>query len=253
MKIEGFIVHLQRAKARRVQVEHLLAATPVKTRVLDAVDGQAIANEELARYAGKALHEPAYPFVLRKSEIACFLSHRKAWRMIVEEGLDAGLIIEDDVALDAALFPRCLEMAERACKGKAYVQFRISRIRGNFRDVLRDDEIRLVAPDVTQLGTVAQLVTREAAAHLLDLTERFDRPVDTFLQMRWVTGIVPQCVVPSGVSDQSSEIGGSTISASGKTESSAGERLKREWNRFVYRRQVRKRSRDHLQAGMERF
>ncbi|EIM72126.1 glycosyl transferase family protein [Nitratireductor aquibiodomus RA22] len=220
MKIEGFIVHLRRATARRPQVEHLLATLPVETHVVDAVDGQALGDDETGRHYVKGLHQPAYPFALRQSEIACFLSHRKVWRMIVERGLDAGLIVEDDVALDMPLFGRCLEVAKRACVGKAYVQFRISPVRGRMRDVARDGEVRLVAPQVSQLGTVAQLVTREAAQHLLALTERFDRPVDTFLQMRWVTGIAPFCVVPSGISDQSAEIGGSTVSASGKTRRS---------------------------------
>ncbi len=252
MKIEGFIVHLRRATARRPQVEHLLASLPVETHVVDAVDGQALGDDEVGRHYVTGLHQPAYPFALRQSEIACFLSHRKVWRMIVERRLDAGLIVEDDVALDMPLFGRCLEVAKQACAGKAYVQFRISPVRGRMREVARDGEVRLVAPQVSQLGTVAQLVTREAAQHLLALTERFDRPVDTFLQMRWVTGIAPFCVVPSGISDQSAEIGGSTVSASGKARRSPGERLWREWSRFIYRRRVQKYSRDWCETEVER-
>ncbi|WP_299934583.1 glycosyltransferase family 25 protein [uncultured Nitratireductor sp.] len=243
VKIEGFIIHLQRATARRQQVDHLLKELPVKASVVDAVDGQAMSDEEIAGHYVKELHRPAYPFALRKSEVACFLSHRKVWRMIVERGLDAGLIIEDDVALDVALFGRCFEMAKAACKGAAYVQFRISPVRGDVREVARERDVTLVAPEVSQLGTVAQLVTREAAEQLLALTERFDRPVDTFLQMRWVTDIAPYCVVPSGISDQSGEIGGSTISASGKARRGLGEHLMREWRRFSYRRRVREYSR----------
>ena len=174
-----------------------------------------LGDDEIGRHSVKGRHQPAYPFALRPSEVACFLSHRKVWRMIVERGLDAGLIVEDDVALDMPLFGRCMEVAKQACVGKAYVQFRISPVRGRVREMARDGDIRLLAPQVSQLGTVAQLVTREAAQHLLALTERFDRPVDTFLQMRWVTGIAPFCVVPSGIGDQSAEIGGSTVSASG--------------------------------------
>ena len=81
---------------------------------------------------------------------------------------------------------------------------------------------------------------------------RFDRPVDTFLQMRWVTGIAPFCVVPSGIGDQSAEIGGSTVSASGKARRSPGERLWREWSRFVYRRRVQKYSRGWFETEVER-
>ncbi|WP_292896678.1 MULTISPECIES: glycosyltransferase family 25 protein [unclassified Nitratireductor] len=252
MKIEGFIVHLERATARRPQVEHLMASLPVESHVVDAVDGQELGDEEIGRHYVKGLHHPDYPFVLKQSEIACFLSHRKVWRMIVERGLDAGLIVEDDVALQMPFFGRCLELARRGCTGKAYVQFRISPVRGKVQEVAREGEIRLVAPEVSQLGTVAQLVTREAAEHLLALSDHFDRPVDTFLQLRWVTGIAPLCVVPSGISDQSAEIGGSTVSASGKVKRSISERIRREWKRFAYRSKVRKYSRGWQATGVKR-
>lgn len=236
VKIEGFIIHLQRATARRQQVDHLLKELPVKASVVDAVDGQAMSDDEIASHYVKELHRPAYPFALRKSEVACFLSHRKVWRMIVERGLDAGLIIEDDVALDVALFGRCFEMGKAACKGAAYVQFQTRPVKGAFRTVARGDGIDVVSPEITQLRTSAQLVSRETAEKLLNLSERFDRPVDTFLQMRWLTGITPVCVVPSGVSDRTQETGGSTIQG-GKTP---WQRVSREYHRFMYRQAVRR-------------
>jgi len=235
LKIEGFIVHLQRATARRRQVDHLLKELPVETRVVEAVDGQALSDTQIAERYAKGLHKPSYPFELRKSEVACFLSHRKVWRTIVESDLDAGLIVEDDVALDVALFRRCFEVAKTVCAGKAYLQFQTRPVKGAFRTVVRTDGVDVLSPEVTQLRTSAQLVSREAARALLSISERFDRPVDTFLQMRWLTDIVPLCVVPSGVSDCTQQTGGSTIQG-GK---SPWQRVSREYHRFVYRRAVR--------------
>jgi GR25 family glycosyltransferase involved in LPS biosynthesis len=58
---------------------------------------------------------------------------------------------------------------------------------------------------------VAQLVSREAAIRLLKASERVDRPVDVLLQMAWATAVVPKSVVPSGIREISSCLGGSTL------------------------------------------
>jgi GR25 family glycosyltransferase involved in LPS biosynthesis len=91
-------------------------------------------------------------------------------------------------------------------------------------------------PVVLPLGTQAQVVSADAARRLLDASEPFDRPIDVFLQMRWVTG-VPSCVVsPSGVHDATASVGGSTIQARGKP---LGEVLSHEIRRPLYRAAVR--------------
>jgi GR25 family glycosyltransferase involved in LPS biosynthesis len=91
-------------------------------------------------------------------------------------------------------------------------------------------------PIVLPLGTQAQVVSAGAARRLLDASEPFDRPIDVFLQMRWVTG-VPSCVVsPSGVHDATSRVGGSTIQARGKP---FVEVLSHEIRRPLYRAAIR--------------
>ena len=54
--------------------------------------------------------------------------------------------------------------------------------------VAKRGEFSLVRPHSPPLRAIGQLVSRKAAERLLALTEPFDRPVDTFLQMSWVTG-----------------------------------------------------------------
>ena len=60
-------------------------------------------------------------------------------------------------------------------------------------------ELQLITPRVVGLQTTAQLVGRRAAQRLLDLTQKIDRPVDTFLQMHWVTGLKMQAIQPMAV------------------------------------------------------
>ncbi|MFD2856636.1 hypothetical protein ACFSZS_20330 [Seohaeicola zhoushanensis] len=94
-------------------------------------------------------------------------------------------------------------------------------------------------PFLTPLRTSAQLVSRRAAERLLSLTEPFDRPVDTFLQMHWHTGLRLGVISPSGVTDRAEVVGGSTIGA----KKSLVERFAREWHRARYRAAVRRLSR----------
>jgi glycosyl transferase family 25 len=77
---------------------------------------------------------------------------------------------------------------------------------------------------------VAQIVTYDAARRLLEKTERFDRPVDAYLQLRWKHEVRVLTLWPNGVREISSVLGGSLIQ-----EKSNVDRLRREVLRPLYR------------------
>ncbi len=233
MNIHAFIIHLARATERRPQVETLRRSLPVPAEALEAVDSRALTEAEIAAVYRRRLHAPRYPFSLSRNEIACFLSHRKAWRAIVERGLDAGFVIEDDVALTAD-FPAAWRAAVAHLEPGGFIRFAF-RDREAGREVYRDDKVRILAPRPIGLGMVAQLVSREAARRLLAATEQFDRPVDTTVQMRWVTGLQPLSVIPGGVTEISARLGGSTV----QHRKSLTDKLAREILRPLYRMRVR--------------
>ena len=92
------------------------------------------------------------------------------------------------------------------------------------------ENISIFEPTLVGLGMVAQIVTFDAARRLLEQTERFDRPVDTYLQLRWKHGVRILTLWPNGVREISSILGGSLIQ--GKSNS---DRLRRELLRPLYR------------------
>lgn len=246
MKIEGLVIHLQRATTRRTQVEDLMRRLPVSSHVLDAVDGGTLSSRQLEDVYRPGLHAPRYPFPLRNAEVACFLSHRMAWQNIIDRGLDGALVLEDDVEIEPEPFGRALRLATEVSLGRAaYVQFGLSLPKGKVAILARDDDVCVLRPARVALGTMGQLVTRGAAARLLDATPVIDRPVDVFLQMHWLTGVHPLAVVPSGLLDRTSAIGGTTI----HSPKTCTERIAREWSRFIYRQRVRRLS--QLHGGME--
>ena len=233
MRIIGLVIHLGRATARRPVAENLVESCGVPARLLDAVDGRALAAKgELDRLVSATPHQPTFPFPMGPGEYGCFLSHRLAWEALLASDAEAALILEDDVALGAD-FPAALQLAIRHVAELGYVQLQTRLIAdGTPLDV--EGNCRLYRPVITPLRTSGQLVDRAAASRLLDLSAKIDRPVDAFLQMHWLTGIRSGSIAPSGLTDISATSGGSTL----KSEKSLGQKLAREFHRFRYRRAI---------------
>jgi glycosyl transferase, family 25 len=243
--IEALVIHLSRAEARRPQVERILEACPVPARVIEAVDGRALSQSDLdAVYSRDSLHAPHYPFEMTVGEVGCFLSHRNGWQAILESGRDAGLIIEDDVGIDPQPFERSLDLASQHVQSHGIVQFQVRELREPGPVVVSSGDVRLHRPAIVPLRASCTLYSRNAARHLLDVTARFDRPVDGLVQLHWVTGLRPLVAIPSGVSDRGADIGGTTIQARNVP---MFKRLRREVLRPVYRARISALSRRHDQ------
>ncbi|WP_394886402.1 glycosyltransferase family 25 protein [Mesorhizobium sp. AaZ16] len=236
IRAEAFIIHLARAELRKPQVERLAATLPLPVNILDAVDGMALTEDEANAIYRHHLHRPRYPFALRKAEIGCFLSHRKAWRAIVDGGLDAGLIIEDDVEPDEELFVPALALAMKTIRPGDYIRFPYRSHTDSGAEVAKAGGVALVEPGHTGLGMQMQLVGRQAAAELLKATETFDRPVDTTIQMRWLADIRVLAVRPPAVRQIGHLLGGTIVQKKSKP---LGEILSREVKRAWYRLALR--------------
>ncbi len=236
-RIEAFVISMSCNVSRRAQVERIVAACPVPCRPLEAVDGRSMTESERAIFYSRRLHAPRYPFALRPAEIGCFLSHRRVWQSILDLDLDVGLVLEDDVELERPGFDRTLTVATDAIRSSDLVRLRL--MHRTPRSWRARGECRVEHPTVTPLGTQAQLVSREGARRLLAVTGRFDRPIDVFLQMHWISGIVTCEVAPSHVIDRTAELGGSTIQPrANRLSARLGRNLRRTW----YRARIRARS-----------
>ena len=244
MNLKAFIIHLDRATARKPIVAELTAALPMPTEVFSAIDGAALDHDALyANVTRKSHVRPHYPFELSKGEIACYKSHRAVWQKIVDEELDAGIVFEDDAVIDPAAFGPALELAKMHIDEQGVIQFQTRPIAGAAEAVAQDDGVKLLRPPVVLLRTTAYIISKAAAARLLAATQVIDRPIDSLLQLTRVTG-QPICVVaPSGVSEVSDAIGGTTIQKRGKSNA---ERISREFQRARYRWAVRRASHGHL-------
>jgi len=211
MRTQGFIIHLERAVARRSQAEACAAMLPMAAEILPAVDGRQLTASERQTVVRRRLLSPRYPFPLSQAETACFLSHRKAWQRIVDTGLDAGLVMEDDVAPASEAFAAVIEAAVGTARPDEFVRFPMHE-RGEQGAVVRTaGPVRFVEPRLPGLNMQMQLVGREAARRLLAASERFDRPVDSFVQMQWIHGARILTTRPIVIREIGGQLGGSVI------------------------------------------
>jgi GR25 family glycosyltransferase involved in LPS biosynthesis len=236
------ILHLERASSRAATVQALRSALRIESEVLAAVDGARLSQQEVDQAYARRRFRPTYPFALTRTEVGVFLSHRAAWRRIVDEALDFAFIFEDDAEIDPSAFAALVEFVTLERSAWDYVLFPATPIRSGTPVASRGD-FTLLRPDAPPLRAIAQIVSVDAAKRLLDRTLPFDRPVDTMLQMTWLTGQPLMVAAPSPVRDVSLKTGGSTVQ---RKSMSFAERLRHEAMRPIYRAQVLARYRRHL-------
>lgn len=237
MKTSAFVISLERSALRFKNAHALLDQLPLSAEVLPAVDGKQLSENQKSECYQPSLHQPYYPFTLNAGEIGCFLSHRKAWSEIVSRKLDAAFIVEDDLRVDQDQLCRAIDAISKSKQDFGMVQFPVRPLPRDVTTIEDRNGCRIVLPRVTPLRTSAQWVSLDAAKRLLKATEQFDRPVDTFLQMRWITGVPLHAISPSGLTDSTEEVGGSTIGTQ-KRRGINFEKMVREFRRTRYRWQI---------------
>jgi GR25 family glycosyltransferase involved in LPS biosynthesis len=211
MSCRGYIIHLKRATDRRRQAEAFAAMLPMPAELLEAVDGRAMTPVALQERAHRDLHTPRYPFPLANGEIACFLSHRRAWQAIVDSGCHAGLIAEDDVAASS---PDFLPLVDRVLAGIEpgdFVRFPMRERGERGPRVWGTGPLHVIEPYLPALNMQMQIVGREAARLLLAASETFDRPVDSYVQMQWLHGARMLSARPIVIRELGGQLGGSVI------------------------------------------
>lgn len=240
---KSFIIHLQRATARKAQVKDISEKSPFEVQIVDAVDGSKLTKKDIENhYSNHPLYPLHYPFTLTEGEIGCFLSHRRVWQEIVDQNLSAALVFEDDVHIESEIFNKAVSLAIPHIENIGYIQFQVREVLDLGKIIDKSGDIKIVQPSITPLRTSVQLISRKVAEKLLDLTQKIDRPIDGFLQMHWETGIHLACTIPSGVSDKTQESGGSTLSTKQPLFKKLGRAIKRQ----KYRSQTRDYSRNKI-------
>ncbi len=192
------VINLLRSPERLAHVRAGLDAQEVAFERLDAIDGKTLSDDTINTFYDQAQNTQKHHKVLAKGEIACYLSHRKAWQHIVDNQLPYALVLEDDVnitgdvrkALDAInTLPAEWDLIKLAGY-KDYTRKTIAAV--------PVQSFELVVQAKTMSGCAAQVISLQGAKKLLKSTQRFYRPVDVDLQYFWehdlfVYSLLPYC------------------------------------------------------------
>jgi len=231
--MRSLIIHMSSSTARRENADRLLRDLP-NAELIEAVNGRDPDQISGVRIHPGTLHRPRYPFALMATEIGVFQSHRRCWQYIIDSGEDFMLIAEDDLMIDPARLQRALRLVADHATPDMYIRLPVKPREKPGVVVATDADMQFILPKNIALQCVAQVVGRNAAKHLLAVTEEIDRPVDTFLQMHWISGQPVHAILPTGNREVAQDIGGSTI----QSKTPLGSKLSREWKRAVYRANV---------------
>lgn len=228
--MRSFIIHMSSSTARRPNADQLCAALP-NAELFEAVNGRDPDQIAGVTLHPGTLHRPHYPFALRAAEIGVFESHRRIWRKLVEDKIDLAIITEDDLRIDPPRMAQALDLLTPIATPDHYIRIPVKQREVPAQTLVDQNGLRLILPKVIGLQCVCQMVGRRAAERLLAATDQIDRPVDTYLQMHWLTGQPIHALLGSGNQEVAGEIGGSTI----QTKPPLTDKLTREFKRAAYR------------------
>ena len=195
---KAFILHLERATGRRANVETLRARLPVESEILAAVDGAAplggagegglralalcAALSVRARPAGnRRISQPSRSLAADRRRRSR-LSHASS--RTTPRSTRSG-----SPPFSISWSPSGADGATCSCRPRDWSRPGV--------DVARAGEFALLRPHSPPLRAIGQIVSHAAAERLLSITSPFDRPVDTFLQMAWVTGVTMLAATPT--------------------------------------------------------
>lgn len=235
----SYILHLPRVESRRANVQKLQSILPQPAFIFDCVDGRSLSAKTINQVYFRHLLKPYYPFKLNESEIAVFMTYRKIWQTMVQNSVEVALIIEDDTSLDLKAFNIAFDLAMRHISIAGFVRLDVRQPIPPFSILDSMGSCNLLEEQVPSLRMACQVLTMPAAKKFLASSEKFDRPVDSHLQLLHYTQQPIVSLWPTGVTEISSQLGGSTIHRKSRN-SSPMHILSRAVKRSLYRRHIRK-------------
>lgn len=177
-KIPVFIISLARAADRREKISRHLQGLGIQFRIIDGVDGRALPAQRQ-----RELLAPGQDY--HAGVIGCYLSHLAAYQAIVDENIDAALVLEDD----ARLHPRVLPFLQAGCASLAFDYCFLDSDDHNDRGPVfydRGDAITL-AEGIRAYGLSegpqtlhAYLISRRGAQQRLQHALPIEKPIDLY-------------------------------------------------------------------------
>jgi len=194
--LPAFYINLAHRPDRRAFIEGQLDALGLSYQRIEAVS-----VERVPASAAAICTDPDTPWRINLPTVACALSHRLAWQAIVESGLPAGLVLEDDVivapSMSGFLAPDILKTI-----GAPLLRLETwgSRVRLASRRTRLSGTSRVASMIGTQAGAAAYIISSDLARRALSDPDSCSMEVDRYLfgrGGRWLLEVPVAQAIPA--------------------------------------------------------
>ena len=196
------VINLARSRDRLAAIGAQLENTGLPFERIDAIDGTVLDDETIRRVAPPELIRKTYHRPLSRAEVACAMSHRKAWQRIVDEDLDFGIVLEDDAILEDHFAETVELIASLPDEHWDFLKL-FALKRGGEKNIAKSFDYRnhrFVLFRQFPLGFVGQAISRRGARALTTNLATITEPADGQLKSWWNAGIYPFGLLPYSVS-----------------------------------------------------
>ncbi len=111
-KYRIFVINMARNVQRWSLISAQLEKFGLNYERVDGTDASKLSATELSKFYSPEKNRSQYPRRLTVGEIGCYISHVNCWNKIFTEGLDFGVVLEDDVILSDK-FPSALKFLQQ--------------------------------------------------------------------------------------------------------------------------------------------
>lgn len=175
-------------RERRKVIRHRLTTLGVKPRFFDAISGNSLTETQRSLFSGSG-REKWRDGPMRDGAMGASLSHFCVWQVILDEGLEAAVILEDDAVATAEGRNIVIERINW-CYGHRDRLDLVMLHQRYPRPFLSIDGSDGLGPCVglcrySDIGAESYFITAECAGYLLARRDRYIFEVDAFLQHWW--------------------------------------------------------------------
>ena len=148
------------------------------------------------KYYSKVRNKLDYHTPLTDGEIGCYIAHRNAWKAIIDDNIDFGLVLEDDAYLkeNLKLILDNLHNTKSDWDILKLADLSTSPRKGTNIEKFQKFDIQSYYKPPTLC--IAEVITRKGAKILLNLSNTFGRPVDVDKQWFCFKGLKIKGIKP---------------------------------------------------------
>jgi len=226
-----YYINLDRSPQRKSFMENQFSKLGLNATRINAVDGKELPKDEVDEIIERLKVKNEHYTLPNLGEIGVYMSHKKAWELIVNQEEDFALVLEDDALIDNKLLKDIDNILSLVSKNEIVD---ISGIPGFYKKEIRDiSNIEIINYLTPSLMVISNIIGKDCANILLKTFDKYTVPVDNMLQQVYKHNIKIWISKHKYVTSNYKQLGGSTIQKTKKT--SLKDKLRKELFRPIYR------------------